>query len=301
MIRVGLVGCGRWGQFILRDLISLGAEVAVADISEERRTEALTSGAVSAHDGIESLPIVDAYVVAVPTVLHANVLQALIPRGRPIFVEKPMTCNTDDAARIVAAAPNQVFCMDKWRYHGGVLKLAELAKSGDLGEVLSVRSWRLGWGNPHDDVDAIWILAPHDLSIAYEILGFLPEVHTAFGLFTNPLVTSLTGFLQDAEGGPSVALEISVSHPVNRRSVVVIGTEGAAQLGDSLDSVIHVNRPGKEPEEIPVSTAMPLLVELKAFLDHVKGGLPPKSSAAEAALFVRRIAEMRAIAGLPET
>ena len=109
MIRVGLVGCGRWGQFILRDLISLGAEVAVADISEERRTEALTSGAVSAHDGIESLPIVDAYVVAVPTVLHANVLQALIPRGRPIFVEKPMTCNTDDAARIVAAAPNQVF------------------------------------------------------------------------------------------------------------------------------------------------------------------------------------------------
>lgn len=296
-MRIGLAGCGRWGRLILRDLISLGAEVAVADILETRRADALMVGAVSTHDGIEALPAVDAYVVAVPTVLHSHALEVLIPRGCPIFVEKPMTCNADDAARIVTVAPDRVFCMDKWRYHGGVLKLAELAKSGALGEVLSVRSWRLGWGNPHDDVDATWILAPHDLSIAYEILGFLPEVRAAFGLSSDPIGTSLTGLLQDNEGGPSAVMEISASHPVNRRSVVVIGTEGAAQFGDSFDSVVRVNRPGKEPEEMPVSTEMPLLAELGAFLDHVKGGPPPKSSAAEAALFVRRIAEMRAIAG----
>lgn len=297
-MRVGLAGCGRWGRLILRDLRALGAEVAVAAPSEATRAAALEQGAASVHPSAADLPEAEGYVVAVPTRLHAATVETLLPRGRPVFVEKPLTCDAGDAGRILAAAPDRVFCMDKWRYHGGVLKLAELARSGALGEVLSVRSWRLGWGNPHSDVDAVWILAPHDLSIALEILGDLPPLRQAHGLAAGALGESLCALLADPDGGPSVALEVSASHPVNRRSVAVIGTEAAAQFGDSYDQAVRLNRPGAGPEEIPVETEMPLLAELRAFLAHLSDGPPPKSSAAEAALIVRRIAEMRAAAGL---
>lgn len=297
-MRIGLAGCGRWGRFILRDLIELGAIVSVAAPSEASRAVALAGGATSVHAAITDLPEAEGYVVAVPTILHAEAIEALLPRNRPIFVEKPLTCDATAAARILAVAPDRVFCMDKWRYHGGVLKLAELARSGTLGEVLTVRCWRLGWGNPHADVDAAWILAPHDLSIILEILGRLPSLRHAHGLAAGPLGESLSALLADDAGGPSATIEVSASHPVNRRSVLVIGSTGAAQFGDSYDAVVRLHRPDTAPQEIPVETGMPLLAELRAFLDHLAGGPPPKSSAAEAELMVRRVAEMRRMGGL---
>ncbi len=298
-MHVALAGCGRWGRNILRDLMDLGAAVTVADPDPCARVVAATAGA-QVVDRVAALPAVDACVVAVPTVSHAAVVTELLPRNVPVFVEKPLTCSVADAEAILAAAPERVFCMDKWRYHGGVLKLAEFARSGALGSVLSVRSWRLGWSNPHDDVDAVWILAPHDLSIAWEILGYLPPVHSAWGLRAGALGESLTARLAEPAGGPDVVMEISCSHPVNRRSVVVIGTEAAAQFGGSFDDCVLLRRPGAtETKKIPAPTEMPLLAELRSFLDHVRGGPPPKSTAAEALLFVRRVAEMREMAGFP--
>jgi predicted dehydrogenase len=296
-MKIGLAGCGRWGKLILRDLRELGAEVAVAAPSEATRKAALEAGAVSVHAYSEALPDCDGYVVAVPTIRHAEVTRGLLSRNKPIYVEKPLTARLEDALEIVADAPDRVFCMDKWRYHGGVLKLAELAQSGELGELVEIRSWRLGWGNPHDDVSAIWILAPHDLSIAYEILGFLPPVRSASATMVKGGGESLQGTLQ-GDTGPRVSMEISSLHPVKRRSLVVIGTKGSAQFGDSYDEVVRLALHGQEPREIPIKTDMPLLAELRAFLGHLAGGPPPKSSARAAAIIVRRISELCDAAGV---
>ncbi len=294
MTRIGLIGCGRWGKLILRDLRSLGAEVAVCAPSEATRAEALARGAVSAHADLAALPDADGYVVAPPTVLHAEITEALIPRGRPIFVEKPLTADPASAARIAQAAPDRVFCMEKWRYHGGVMKLAELARSGALGEIRAVRSWRLGWDNPHRDVDSAWILAPHDLSIALEILGRLPEPVFA----TDPDASGDSLLAELNADGVRVTLEVSSGHPVPRRSVVVIGTTGAAQFGDSYDDAIVLRREGEAEQRVPVETEMPLLAELRAFVEHLSGGPPPRTSASEAAEAVRVVARLREMAGL---
>lgn len=298
-LRVGLVGCGRWGRLIMRDLIELGAAVAVAAPSAETRSAAIGLGAAAAVPRASDLPACDGYIVAVPTVAHATAVRELLPRGVPIFVEKPLTCDEADAQHILEAAPDRVFCMDKWRYHGGVKALATLFREGVLGKIESVQTWRLGWGNPHRDVDAVWILAPHDLSIALEILGHLPPVHLAFGS-RGPLGESLTAVLADGEKSamPRVILQLSSTHPVTRRSVVVIGSLGAAQCGDSYDDYILLNRAGSAtPEKIPVSTEMPLRAEVAAFLHHLAGGPPPLSSAADAVLVVRRVAAIRRMAG----
>ena len=302
MTTVGLVGYGRWGTLIFRDLRTLGANVHVAVPSEASRAAAGAAGAASVCATAADLPPCDGYVVATPTVLHAEAVERLIPRGRPIFVEKPLSHDVAAARRLVAAGGGSIFVMDKWRYHPGIVELGRLARSGALGEIVSLRSFRLGWGNPHRDVDAIWILLPHDLSIALEVLGHLPEAAFAMAGPTGRADGELFAVLADGAAGPRVTLEVSERHPASRRAITVAGTLGVAQLADSYDDRVLVMRAddpaGTRPREIPVGRDMPLLLELQAFVRHLAGGEAPRSSASDALLIVERIDTLRRMAGL---
>ena len=173
-MRVGLVGCGRWGRLILRDLKALGCWVAVVARSPSSITNARTAGAEAIVATIDDLPPVDAAVVAVPTTVHGEAVLRLASRDCPIFCEKPLTSDVALARRIVDVAGERVFVMDKWRYHPGIHALRDLAQGGELGPVLGLKTVRIQGGNAHDDVDTAWTLLPHDMAIALEILGFLP-------------------------------------------------------------------------------------------------------------------------------
>lgn len=297
MMRIGLVGCGSWGQYILRDLCVLGAEVMVVARSAESRTRATQGGAISLHAEVRDLPPADGYVVATSTCSHAEIVEALLPTGRPIFVEKPLCDDPAQAQSIADRAGERVFSMDKWRYHGGVLKLAEFHAEGRLGETRHLQSWRLGWHSHDRSSDSIWHLLPHDLSIALEILGHLPGVRQASGFTAFGVHSEAMALLQDP-AGPSVGLHVSGCHPINRRSVLLVGSEGSAQFGGSYDDRLQIRWKDGRTEEIPVATDMPLLAELRIFLDHIRGGPAPKSPAPEAAAIVRHIAKIRAVAGL---
>jgi len=290
--RIGLVGCGKWGQLILRDLLSLGCRVSVVARSAESRARA--EGAETVVGSLAELPQVDGIVVATPTSTHAEVTEEALARGVPVFVEKPLT---DDpvAAERLAAAGERLFVMDKWRYHPGVELLAGLAREGSLGGVRGLLTTRIGWGNAHDDVDAAWILAPHDLSIALEVLGELPEARAAVGEVTERGIELLVGLLGER---PWHRLEISARSPQRRREVTLVCELGVASLADGYSDHVLVQRNGTtEAERVEISTELPLLRELRAFVEHLEGGPPPRSSAAEGALVVRRIAELRALAG----
>jgi predicted dehydrogenase len=299
---VGLVGFGRWGRLIFRDLRALGAEVHVAVPSDASQQAALESGAASVVASAGDLPDADGYVIAPVTVRHAECVRALLDRDRPMFVEKPLTADPDSAAGLVDAAGERIFVMDKWRYHPGVVELARLARDGAFGPIRSITSHRLGWGNPHRDVDAVWILLPHDLSIAVEILGRVPQPR--FAAAADASGTGMLAVLRD-DDGPLVTCEVSADHPVNRRTIVVVGEHGSGQLADSWDDriVLAGTVDGVEitPEtrERSVGAELPLEAELRAFLDHVAGGPPPRSSADDALAVVRAIATLRTMAGLP--
>jgi predicted dehydrogenase len=306
-VTIGLVGAGTWGRLILRDAVSLGATVRVVLRGDHGRDDALALGAASVVNDVAAIAgTVDGFIVATPTSTHATMIEKLLAAGKPIFVEKPLTESVADARRLVALAGERLFVMDKWRYHPGVEKLRDIARSGDLGDIRTVRMSRLGWGTSHPDVDPVWTLLPHDLSIAHEILGQLPPVQSAFATVPGRPECDLLARLGDGQGGPEVIAEIATSQPHMQRSVVVIGDKGAAQLAESYADRILVTRGGarsslvREPEAIPVGMDMPLRREVEAFLKHLQGGPPPRASAAEGLLIVERIAEVRAKAGLPE-
>jgi len=298
---IGLVGCGKWGALILRDLNALGCAVHVVARSEESRERARAGGARSVVDSIASLPPVDGAVVATTTISHGEVIEELIYRDVPIYVEKPITADIESAQRIAARAPDRVFVMDKWRYHPGVGVLAEIARSGELGPVLGLRTTRVQWGNSHGDVDGVWILAPHDLSIALEILGYLPEPRMAVGELIDG---SAQGLIAVLGTDPYVVFEVSGRHQQWRREVRLHCRDGIAVLSDGYSPHVEIAKPSSgdfrspQIEARPISGAMPLYLELEAFVEHIGGGPPPKSSAAEGAAMVALLAELRQMAGL---
>lgn len=300
--RIGLVGFGRWGRHILRDLLSLGCEVHVAVPSAESRRAAAESGAASAVAGGELLARdLDGYVVAVPTNLHAQVIDQILDRERPIFVEKPMTDDPAVAERLAERAGDRIFVMHKWCYHGGIEALAKLVQSGELGRVRSIQSVRCQCGQPHDDVNATWILMPHDLSIVLHILGYLPPVRAAYGEVVKGRLDGAIAFLGDS---PQAAVQVSAIWPGYSRMVRVLFEDGIASMTDPMDDhiVIHRFENGRlspeQHEQRKVDTTMPLLKELGAFVSYLNGGPRPYSSAAEGAAVVRTIADIHRMAGL---
>jgi predicted dehydrogenase len=293
---IGLVGCGSWGRLILRDLRSLGCAVDVVAQSDATHGNAADGGARAIVRDTDDLPRdLDGYIVATPIATNAAVIDRLVARGRPIFCEKPLTDDPAAARRLATAAGERLFVMDKWRYHGGVLALAQIARDGALGPVERLRMRRVGWALSHPG-DAIWTLAPHDISIALEILGHIPAPHAAFAEHSGGAPTGLLGVLG---AQADVVIEVSTRVPAAARSIELACRDGVAALGDSLADHIVIRRNGEsEPRRQAISTAMPLLAELRAFVDHLHGGPPPKSSAADGVAIVEILDAFRRLAGL---
>lgn len=299
--RVALLGCGRWGRHILRDLLSLGCEVPVVARSEESRKRAGDGKASAIVPDIASLGAVDGVVIATPTASHAEVAGEALEFGVPVFVEKPLTADVASARSLAATAPDRLFVMDKWRYHPGVLELARIARSGELGAPVGIHSRRVTLGHRYTDVNTVWIHAPHDLSIALEILGEIPEPRSAVPELVGGELAGLTAILGDS---PWLVVEVTTLAPGHRRELRLVCEEGVAQLDGAEAGAVVVGRAGRIDEDSverrPIADEMPLLAELRAFVEHLQGGPPPRSSAADAVAVVETVAAMIALTGAEE-
>lgn len=299
--RVALLGCGRWGRHILRDLLSLGCEVPVVARSEASRGRAREGNATAVVPDVASLGAVDGVVISTPTSTHAEVIGEALDLGVPVFVEKPLTADVASARRLAAAAPDRLFVMDKWRYHPGVLELARIARSGELGAPLGIHTRRVTLGHRYADVNTVWIHAPHDLAIALEILGEVPEPRSAVPELVGGKLMGLTALLGHS---PWLVLEVTTLAPGHRRELRLVCEEGVAQLDGAEAGAVVVARAGRidadSVERRPIEDEMPLLAELRAFVEHLRGGPPPRSSAADGVAVVEAVAGTIALAGVEE-
>jgi predicted dehydrogenase len=306
-MRIGLVGCGRWGRFILRDLLSLGAAVSVVAKDDDGRLAGAAGAQVVPR--LQDLPVVDGIVVATPISTHADVIEALLPRAVPIYCEKPLCDDADRARRLAAAGGGRLFVMDKWRYHLGVLALKEIAQSGELGPAVGLRTVRVGFGHSHPDTDCIWTLLPHDLVIAREIFGRALAPVAAVADRAGEEIMGLTSVLAaqgTADGGPWHVAEVGIRSPARRRTVTLLCRDGVATLEDAYaDHIVVIANPPPDVADAdpritrrPLRVEMPLLAELSAFIGFLNGGPPPLSPAGEAVETVAAIVQLRRLAGL---
>jgi predicted dehydrogenase len=305
-VKIGLVGCGSWGRHILRDLKSLGCYTEVVAVSEASKANAREHRADRVLDDINDFsPEIRGFVVATPTVTHTACLKELLPKARPIFVEKPLCDDIDEARRLPVEAETLVFSMHKWRYHPGIIEMRRIAESEEFGAIRGLRTRRVQWGQPHEDTDAIWILGPHDLAIATHIFDCVPKPLSAskdpFGLAGS----GLTAELVDEKSGALITVEVSESHPTACREVV-LGCDNAAVVLSDEDYGSLIVRPW--PNGFPdkriievrkLTDSMPLFAELQAFVSYVNGGQPPLTPFKQELEIIQAITDLREMAGLP--
>lgn len=295
--KIGLIGCGRWGKNILRDLLTLGCEVHVAEHNIAGRQQAEKMGAHSVvRNETELETEVDGYIVAVHTARHQDMLEYLAPSRKPVFVEKPMVPNNEAVQIIDALMGDRVFVMHKWRYHPGVQALRDLVRSEQYGNVRRLTTSRLQWDQPHQDVDAFWILMPHDVSIVFHILGQLPPVRHVQTTKSGEAIHAMTAHLGHC---PGVQMEISALYPETKRMISVYFEKTVVSLCDPLADHLDLRhfdangRPVGKREKIPISTEYPLLRELSAFIAYLNGGEKPMSNIADEQAIMVCLNELR--------
>lgn len=300
-VTVGLIGCGLWGRNILRDLVALGCHVLVVEPDREHREEALEGGAAGAVESVGDLNSVAGVVVSTPATTHATVVEALLPREVPILVEKPLTTAVADAERLLELR-DRVFVGHTWRYHRGILALAEIVRSGELGPVRAVTSTRENWTSPRVDTDTAWTMLPHDLSIAVALFGEIPEARFAVAEVEGGRVVSLEALLGE---DPWMRISASNRAPAKRRVLRLHCRDGVALLEGGEASHLTIARSSPEDPGEPAieRRALPgnpaLYEELRVFVDHLRGGPAPPTDVAEGVAVVRGVARLRELAGIP--
>jgi predicted dehydrogenase len=299
--RIALLGCGRWGKHILRDLKELGTNVCVIANSVESRENAKNGNADEIFPDIRSIahPI-DAAIIATPSTIHYKGIMDVVDKfGKiPIYVEKPMCTTIEEAEILLKSHSDHVFVMHKWRFHNGILKLGELVQSGELGKLKGIKLIRNGWGNPHKDVDCTWVLLPHDLSIIIEIIGYIPPINNSIIDFADNRISGLIAILSNEKHWASI--EISDRSPEHRRETIVYFENGIGRLTDSYDDHIEVFKTQNqhlnnkvETEKIYFENNLPLHQELHSFIEYVKGErYAPKSSVKDAFEVVKTICSL---------
>jgi predicted dehydrogenase len=296
-VEIALAGCGRWGMRILADLAALGARVRVADPSPGARRAALESGAAEAVEDAGALGEVEAAIVATPTLLHAATIDRLAARGIPVFCEKPLTADAASARRLANALGGRLRVMEKWRWHPAIEAIAGIARRGEVGPLRSLRTRRVQPSISGYDVDPVWVLAPHDLSIASAILGSLPRIARASAEFARASAESederVVALRGESEGPVEFSFEVSARAPLRRREVELAGASGRVSWSSADEHAIRVGG-----ERVPVSREPPLRREIGAILGFLRGGPELAGSAAESAEAVAILEAARTAAGV---
>jgi len=293
---IGVAGCGRWGEHVVRDLVGLGAAVFVADPDPARRDVARSLGArATVADVSDLLEVAECggFVVVTPASEHRRICAAVLELGVPVFVEKPPGTSLADVEELAALGADRLFVMHKWRYHPGVLEIADLARDGVLGALHGLRTTRTGPQRLPDDVDVTWHLAVHDVAIALEILGSVPQVVAAVGERAGD------GRLRRVEAtlraGPETEHRLVVAADAREytREIQVVGSEATAVLVRPDAPTVDIVRADGSTEHRPLADDLPLRRELAAFVAYCQGGPAPKSSMVEALAIARCLAAIQ--------
>jgi predicted dehydrogenase len=190
MIRVGVIGYGYWGPNIVRNFYSIdGFRIhTICDRSPDclqRVKKAYPSVQVTADasEVVES-PDIDVVAVVTPVWAHYELAKAALNNGKHVFVEKPFTCNSQQAEELIELADRKglkIMVDHTFLFTGAVRKIRQLVDDGSLGDLYYYDSLRVNLGLFQHDVNVIWDLAPHDLSIMDYIIRDNPEAIVATG------------------------------------------------------------------------------------------------------------------------
>src|SRR5687768_280193 len=239
---VGVVGLGYWGPNLARNFDQLpGSELAwLCDSSEEalaRWGASFPSARTSAQlDDLLNDESLDAVVIATPVPTHAELALRVIEAGKHCFVEKPLARTEEEAEAVVKAADDAdrvLMVGHLLEYHPGVQRLAEIVRSGELGELRYIYSNRLNLGKDRPDENALWSLGVHDLSVILMLAEEEPFAWEVMGeSYLRPNVEDVVFVLMRFHTGLLAHMHLSWLDPHKERRFTVVGSKRMATFDD---------------------------------------------------------------------
>lgn len=307
IVRVGVVGCGYWGPNLIRNFYENNqVEVRyVCDLDLDKLVRMHKRyPSVKPTTKFEKMlkdPEIDAIVIATPVHTHFQLARKALMANKHVLVEKPMCMTSTECRELIALAEERkrVLMVDHtFVYHGAVRRIKKEIDSGKLGELLYFDSVRINLGLFQSDINVIWDLAPHDLSVMDYLIGRTPlTVHATGASHTASGIEDIAYITLAFDRNLIAHFHVSWLSPVKIRQVLIGGTNQMIVYDDMTpmekvrvyDKGITVNNPETEEERYQnliqyrvgdmfapnLDLSEALKVEVAHFVDCVLNGTKP--------------------------
>jgi len=318
-VRIGLVGYGYWGLKVARTIHSIPeAElVSIADVDRTRLELACKDyphvKPFSSHVDLLVDDDVDGIWVATPASSHFTVTAEALAHGKHVLVEKPMASNSEEALKMTEMAGELDLVLmagHTYLYDPTIRILRRLVTEGRVGRVLYIESHRTGYGIFREDVDVIWDLAPHDVSIFRYLLGTDPISVCAWGnACLRPPNTDVACLSFRFPQEIRTVVHVSWLEAAKRRQITIVGTKGMALFNNvgsnrsirlyqadldmltsaSTANLLHDRDAHTEMRDCPVPPSDSLVAECAHFVHCIQEQTPPLSTGYDGLCVVRAL------------
>lgn len=312
-LRFGVIGWGYWGPKIARNLNGLpNSTVSIVADLDPHRLQSLTDHQSRTQTTTQIEKVfcsnVDAVIIATPVRTHYHLAKKALLAGKHVLVEKPLTASVPEAEELVALAKSQeriLMVGHTFEYSPAVNELRKLVRSGDLGKIYCIEAERVNLGLFRRDINVIWDLAPHDISILLYLLGQKPEqikvqAHAHLQSGIHDIAHLDLGF----SDGMTAHIHVSWLHPCKIRRVTIIGDLRMVVYDDTNPAeMLKIYNKGADVNADPVVSYRygaitiphidwiePLHLECEDFAQAIRTGSQPRANG-EVGLEVVRILE----------
>jgi predicted dehydrogenase len=298
MIKVAVVGCGAWGKNLVRVFHEL-PDVNLVYCCDSDKATCKTmadiypcTSVTSRFEDILLLDSIQAVVISTPSPTHYALAKAALEAGKHVFVEKPLALRADHAEELVAlaeAANLKLMVGHLLLYHPVIVHLKRIINLGEWGETYYISSQRLNLGTIRQDENALWSLAPHDISVALHLLGGMPEsVSARGGAYLQEGVEDVVSVNIKWPDGRMAQIQVSWLAPEKVRKLTVVGSEQMTVFDDTKSggklTIIHKDGDVYIPN---LDMTEPLRAECQHFVDCIAEDKQPLTDGADGANVVK--------------
>ena len=234
-MKIAVIGCGYWGPNLVRNFIQSHKvqELICCDTDPKRlaRMKSLYQSVtvVTDYKEILEIPDLDGVAIATPVKSHYPIAKDFLTRERHVFVEKPFTHSFETSLELVKLAEEKncvLMVGHTFEYSAAVNKIKEIVENGELGKILYISCIRVNLGLFQRDINVIWDLAPHDISIILYILGETPiSVNSQGKAHFMPDIEDVATTTLNFKNGVIAFIHNSWLDPNKIRKTTIVGTK----------------------------------------------------------------------------
>jgi len=299
-IRFGVIGWGYWGPKLARNLDTIpNAMVTTVADTDARRLANLRVNQpwIQTTTQIEDMfrSDVDAVVIATPVRTHFQLAREALLHGKHVLVEKPLTASVPEAEELITLAREQervLMVGHTFEYNPAVNELRKLVQGGDLGKLYCIEAERVNLGLFRNDINVIWDLAPHDISILLYLLDKKPErIKVQAHAHLQSHIEDVAHLDLEFADGMNAHIHVSWLHPCKIRRVTVIGDARMVVYDDTNPAeMIKIYNKGADVNADPVVSyrygaitiphidwVEPLRLECEDFANAIRTGTQPRA------------------------